>query len=420
MSSGKFFSGLTEGMMRHSDRPDRQKSNFFWPEEEEVESVPETRSKSRRSSVQSPDRNYSQHNEDIPSPSDLHAKQQTSKIEFYDTVDDAKTNRLNNQQFMTPDSNKYDNKQKSLQSNVQFYDYDDGRKNNVSSGVKPKNSNKDADFMNAKFNHDLNEVENKFQNHKFVSEMDNNRYNSSRSDHFDRPMRHEPVKNNFNQKSQMRDGDDNGDYYTSKNTYKSNSSSVNSINKNHRESRSEVDQDVKIKNGKHNSESNQQQINKSNFDNDYHDNITTVTTNYHQVHVESSADGRIENQFDGRRQYESTEIPTKQNFIKTNKTESAIHRPITGNGLELEQQHNSYGEKFNNETERSSTKTHYIHTESNNSSESKSPTHTQPSSSSRHPSYQSSSFYGVVGTPNAVPEARSRAHNNLKSSIFFG
>lgn len=378
MSNGKFFSGLTEGMMRkHDPKPDRQKSNFFWPEEKNLESVSESRNRSRRASVQSPEREtYSHHSETIPSPGDLHAKQQSSKIEFYDSVDAGTPQRLNNQNSMSADNGSI-YKQKSTKSNVEFYDYSDEGRNNVSPGVKSKNSNKDSDSKYHNF--DVAEVESKLKKLQFTSEMDNNRYNSSRSDHFDRPTRHEPVKNNFNQKTHMRKEDTNDGYYQNMKAHNITSSSVNER--------------------------------QTSFHNDVQDNSTTK---YHQINLESSDITNNHNNdkhFEGRRQNESTYISTKQNSGQTNKTESTMHRPFTADGLESEKQ--------NNETER----THYSRTtESNNSTGTSAHTHTQSTISSRHPSYQSNNggFHGVVGMPDAVPGARVRAHNNLKSSIFFG
>jgi len=56
MSAQKFFSGLTDGMMNKNKKkvPDRQQTNFFWPDETDVSKTPQNHSKSpSKSSVSS-------------------------------------------------------------------------------------------------------------------------------------------------------------------------------------------------------------------------------------------------------------------------------------------------------------------------------------------------------------------------------
>lgn len=88
MINGKFYTGLTNNMMNRTRGPDRQKSNFFWPTENE--NAPSEKSSGRRSQQQI-NNNNQRNGSDVPEhsikPKELFHKQLKSKIEFYDTVD---------------------------------------------------------------------------------------------------------------------------------------------------------------------------------------------------------------------------------------------------------------------------------------------------------------------------------------------
>lgn len=112
MSNGKFYCGLTDKMMARSGGPNRQQSNFFWPDNEENAKTPKSTRKNY-SKQQNTAINYGSgdggfgseyhHNNDVTdnltSPKDRYKQQQKSGIEFYDmetASQAASNNRVNN------------------------------------------------------------------------------------------------------------------------------------------------------------------------------------------------------------------------------------------------------------------------------------------------------------------------------------
>lgn len=194
----KFFSGLTDNMMNRERKPDRQKSNFFWPEEEAEANVV----KSTRGSRYSPDAKPQ-----IPANGVVNnapKSAQTSKHDFYDTVDEPNpiSRRINknlkqqdNEKIIKVPSNH------ALKSNVEFFDNIEDEKMS-----KPKQKNFDVDpnhknkkFVNptdvefgfqnkssnsggqVKLNNGSNITENKSKTTHMSSEYNTNKTNSSRS-----------------------------------------------------------------------------------------------------------------------------------------------------------------------------------------------------------------------------------------------
>lgn len=88
MLNGKFFTGLPPKMIdRGTPRPDRQKSNFFWPDEsDESPGSPSPRKSQSSLKTTQKDQRITPNTEEI-TPKNLYHKQLKSKIEFYDTVD---------------------------------------------------------------------------------------------------------------------------------------------------------------------------------------------------------------------------------------------------------------------------------------------------------------------------------------------
>lgn len=85
MADRKFFSGLTEGMMRkHNKAPDRQQTNFFWPNE--TEAGPKSQVNNQRPKVVA--------SETSREPAGRSSQQNQSSIRFFDT--ESSNGRSNN------------------------------------------------------------------------------------------------------------------------------------------------------------------------------------------------------------------------------------------------------------------------------------------------------------------------------------
>lgn len=137
MLNGKFYTGLTEHQLNRSAGPNRQKTNFFWPDEKET--TPKNASpRSRNSDVA---RKYNESGEAVRDPKELFKKQLTSKIHFNDATDATKTppavrkqnqkrelNRTAYEKNNNFNINGTPNKPKTFESKIEFYDFVDTEK----------------------------------------------------------------------------------------------------------------------------------------------------------------------------------------------------------------------------------------------------------------------------------------------------
>ncbi|XP_050071692.1 uncharacterized protein LOC126559562 [Anopheles maculipalpis] len=154
MAQQKFFSGLTEGMINRAsgERPDRQKTHFYWPDEYAPEPAPSTSINSRRSSSTSTTASSSQlapsitttdhrrpeqHSTWEPVSRDRHPKHAESHIQFYDGVGSSfgelertkAHERFRIEQFLRQQSEEETGEAarakrlSTLQSKIEFYDY---------------------------------------------------------------------------------------------------------------------------------------------------------------------------------------------------------------------------------------------------------------------------------------------------------
>lgn len=147
MLNGKFYTGLPEKMMnRGPNGVDRQRTNIFWPEEENTPSIHEYSpskglngrrrpSTSRESSSRTSSISYDSQNSlcDDINTRDLVRKQQASKIQFYDyddsyvppsrTITPSSVGR--NLSRESPEADLSHRKLETLKSRIEFYDYVD-------------------------------------------------------------------------------------------------------------------------------------------------------------------------------------------------------------------------------------------------------------------------------------------------------
>lgn len=165
MAQHKFFSGLPQKMELRAgqNRPNRQKSQFFWPEDEPEMVGDQSRKISQSSSKDSGAWDASNYDTDSTIVKDRRNQQLQSKIEFYDPVDDNQINNFSNRKITNmnkitnndvryipmPDPNVIKNqKLQNMESKIEFYDYvndNETVKNDasvqkiVTSVVKPEN-----------------------------------------------------------------------------------------------------------------------------------------------------------------------------------------------------------------------------------------------------------------------------------------
>lgn len=125
MSDRKFFSGLTDGMMKRNVTRgvDRQQSHFYWPDETDMEQVPPPRHRMRNRSLSNASLvSQSQVSSDNEVSRQRRSKQNESKIGFYDMVDVGTDNE--SVYSRTPDPTKQ-KKLETLKSGIEFFDYVD-------------------------------------------------------------------------------------------------------------------------------------------------------------------------------------------------------------------------------------------------------------------------------------------------------
>lgn len=147
MAGQKFFHGLTEAMInRASDRPDRQKSSFYWPDEylQDPEEIYKTSSRrqSTASSIRStPTQECASPASEYESADILkqrHKSNAESHIAFYDECDssfseierDRQREKLRIAQFLREQSDDVSEmaktrRQNTLKSRIQFYDFNE-------------------------------------------------------------------------------------------------------------------------------------------------------------------------------------------------------------------------------------------------------------------------------------------------------
>ncbi|XP_058127773.1 uncharacterized protein LOC131290822 [Anopheles ziemanni] len=144
MAQQKFFSGLTEGMINRSagERPDRQKTHFFWPDEY----APDVEAPKRKENAPNPPQRpingkVHEHEQRDPDPAPAtrgHQQKNTaSHIQFYDGVESSfgelerskAHERRRIEQFLRQQSEEDTGEAarakrlSTLQSKIEFYDY---------------------------------------------------------------------------------------------------------------------------------------------------------------------------------------------------------------------------------------------------------------------------------------------------------
>lgn len=134
MTDRKFFSGLTDGMMtRNKNGPNRQQTNFYWPNETDTEEFVPTRNRMRNRSMSTASlMSQSQVSTDNEESRQRNLKQNKSKIEFYDMVD----NNSDTESIYSQADTRRQKKQETLKSRIEFYDF-----------VDTKNSQPDDDVQ---------------------------------------------------------------------------------------------------------------------------------------------------------------------------------------------------------------------------------------------------------------------------------
>lgn len=126
MTDRKFFTGLPEAMMTRSAKaPDRQQTNFYWPDETDCEQIPPSRNRLRNRTMSNASlMSQSQASTDTEESRRRKSKQNQSKIEFYDMVD---VGTDNESVYSRVDDKMKRNRQDTLKSRIEFYDFVDTR-----------------------------------------------------------------------------------------------------------------------------------------------------------------------------------------------------------------------------------------------------------------------------------------------------
>lgn len=122
MSDRKFFSGLTDGMMtRNKKAPNRQQTNFYWPNETDTEQFVPSRNRLRNRTMSNASL-MSQASTDTEESRRRRSQQNQSKIEFYDMVD---VGTDNESVYSRANDARKHKKQETLKSRIEFYDFVD-------------------------------------------------------------------------------------------------------------------------------------------------------------------------------------------------------------------------------------------------------------------------------------------------------
>lgn len=132
MSNRKFFSGLPDAMMksRNSSGPDRQQTNFYWPNETDTEQFVSPRNRMRNRSMSTASL-MSQASTDTEESRRRKSQANQSKIEFYDMVDNTDNESIYSR---SNDLNKH-KKQQTLKSRIEFYDFADTKNDDDAQSV---------------------------------------------------------------------------------------------------------------------------------------------------------------------------------------------------------------------------------------------------------------------------------------------
>lgn len=122
MSNRKFFSGLPPTMMtRPKTGPNRQQTNFYWPEEANSNQVSSRNRMRNRSLSTASIISQSQASTDTEESRKRRSNDNRSRIEFYDMVDTTDTESVYDRK-LDPTTHK---KLEGLKSRIHFYDYKD-------------------------------------------------------------------------------------------------------------------------------------------------------------------------------------------------------------------------------------------------------------------------------------------------------
>ncbi|XP_070507167.1 putative uncharacterized protein DDB_G0281733 [Chironomus tepperi] len=182
MSNRKFFSGLSEKMMARSTGPNRQQTNFYWPDDSNADdtcSVRSNRLRNRSLSTASV-LSQSQASTDTEESRKRRSNDFKSRIEFYDMVDIPTDNESVYSRKLDPSKHK---KLETLKSRIEFYDYVDTRD---SSQMNDEDTNSVIEVVQKKENQEVRNdkngtidtpVENKNfiqNNNKHIDELANN------------------------------------------------------------------------------------------------------------------------------------------------------------------------------------------------------------------------------------------------------
>lgn len=141
MLKGKFYTGLPEKMMHRSQGVDRQRTQFFWPNDSDAEEHPVKNVKKNSVSSSSAKSSTVANNNKIDDveikPKELFQKQLASGIEFYDNVN-AKTPESRRRRFKKIENINLTNvdrqfvpekkKLETFSSKIEFYDFVDDAK----------------------------------------------------------------------------------------------------------------------------------------------------------------------------------------------------------------------------------------------------------------------------------------------------
>lgn len=163
MSNRKFFSGLPATMMARGTNvgPNRQQSNFYWPDEANTVTSPRNRMRNRSLSTASII-SQSQASTDTEESRRRRNNDMSSRIEFYDMVDTTDTESVYGRK-VDPTRNK---KLETLKSRIEFYDYKD---------ESPQNNN---NHFNSYNDEDVNSVIEVVQNNQEVKNISNKKIES--------------------------------------------------------------------------------------------------------------------------------------------------------------------------------------------------------------------------------------------------
>ncbi|XP_058816597.1 uncharacterized protein LOC131679862 [Topomyia yanbarensis] len=161
MAGQKFFHGLTEAMInRASDRPDRQKSSFYWPDEYQEDPQEAYKTSSRRQSTASstPSKGCASPASELDTGEVIkqqrHRGNVRSNIQFSDDCDssfsqlerDRQTEKLRIAAFLREQCDDVSEaaktrRQNTLKSNFHFYDFDDTPDGKSAQSPPPKPTN---------------------------------------------------------------------------------------------------------------------------------------------------------------------------------------------------------------------------------------------------------------------------------------